>query len=560
MIKDRITKIVVDSLKTLEMIPPVDFSVEHPKVKEHGDYSTNVAMVLAKQEKISPRELAAKLVSLLSSEQEFFEKVEIKGPGFINFFLKAPAYHEALRSVWVGKEKLAKPQLGAGKRVLIEFVSANPTGPMHVGHGRNAVVGDTLARLLEAVGYEVTREFYVNDHGVQIKTLGASGSHYHQVLTQVGDLQAALPEDMYRGAYLEELVARVRDKIEPVLEDPLAVGKILGVELLKLIKEDLQRLGVSFEKYFSESSLYQEGKIDKALALLKESAFTYERDGALWFKTSDFGDDKDRVLIKSDNTYTYLTPDIAYHQDKFERQYDLYINVMGADHGGYVKRLKASVRALGNDPDQLEFLLMQMVNLKRGEKSVSMSKRSGAYVTLHEVLDEVGLDATRYFFLMRSHNATLDFDLELAKQETPENPVFYIQYAHARISSIFRKALEAGYPEADEIVGGDLSPLSLPEEMDLIKAVLVYPEVLESSAVSRDPHRIAFYLLDLAKTFQNYYTKGKTDERYRVIVQDQSQTLAKLFLLKTLRELFRLCLNILGVSAPDRMEKTEVKE
>jgi arginyl-tRNA synthetase len=556
MIKAKLAKTIADHLKTLELEAPGEINVEHPKAKDHGDFSSNVAMVLAGTTKQKPRELAEKLVDSLRREKGF-EKIEVKGPGFINFFLKPTAYHEALRSVWKNNSQLDLPLSGVGKKVLVEFVSANPTGPMHVGHGRNAVVGDCLARLLAAVGYEVTREFYVNDHGVQIHTLGLSGSHYHRAVTQVGGVQAALPDDMYRGAYLEELVARIKGELTPLLGDPLAVGKRLGVELLEKIKEDLSALDITFDHYFSESSLYEAGEIDEALAVLKQSGTTYEKDGALWFRTTDFGDDKDRVLIKSDNSYTYLTPDVAYHRDKFERRYDHYINVMGADHGGYVKRIKAAVKALGHDPDKLEFLLMQLVNLKRGGESVSMSKRSGDYVTLREVVDEVGRDAARFFFMMRSHNAALDFDLELAKKETPENPVFYIQYAHARMCSIFRKAVEAGYPEPEKIQDVSLSPLVLPEEMDLIKTILTYPEILIQAAELREPHRVAFYLLDLAKTFQNYYTRGKTDDRYRVIVADRETTLAKLFLVKTLREVFRLGLRVLGVSAPERMTREE---
>jgi arginyl-tRNA synthetase len=558
--KATLQQIVSDHLRELEINPPETIVVDHPKVKEHGDFSTNVAMVLAKVLKTKPQDLAQRLASSLSKEKDYFEKVEVKGAGFINFFLKSGAYHRALQEVWKDYQSLIKPNVGHGKRVLIEFVSANPTGPMHVGHGRNAVVGDCLARLMETCGFAVTREFYVNDHGVQIKTLGLSGSHYHSVLTQVDGVQVALPDDMYKGDYLEELVSRLQDKILPVKDNPMAIGKVLGVELLEQVKEELRRLNISFDHYFSESSLYENGEIDAALERLKANNMTYERDGALWFKTSDFGDDKDRVLIKSDNTYTYMTPDIAYHKDKFDRHFDLYINVMGADHGGYVKRLKAAIAALGYNPDQLKFLLMQLVQLKRGEEVVSMSKRTGDYVTLHEVIDEVGRDATRFFFMMRSHNVTLDFDLELAKQKTADNPVFYIQYAHARMCSIFQKAIEAGYEAPEKIFDVDLEGLVLPEEMDLIKTVLTYPEVLEGAVEQLEPHRVAFYLMELAKLFQNYYTRAKTDDRYRVISSHRETTLAKLYLIRTLREVFRLGLNILGVTAPERMIREEEEE
>jgi arginyl-tRNA synthetase len=481
----------------------------------------------------------------------------VKGPGFLNFFLKPQAYHDSLKKLWQDDNVLKPVDLGKGKKVLVEFVSANPTGPMHVGHGRNAVVGDCLARLLENTGFKITREFYVNDHGVQIQTLGRSGSHYHTVLTQVGGVTAALPEGVYQGQYLEDLVLKLKDKIEAVKDEPLKIGKLLGLELLEVVKDELLRLGIVFDHYFSESSLYMGGTIDEALAVIKARGLSYEKEGALWFKTSEFGDDKDRVLIKGDKTYTYLTPDIAYHKDKFDRPFDLYLNVMGADHGGYVQRLKAAVAALGHDPVKLEFLLMQLVNLKRGDEVVNMSKRTGDYVTLHEVIDEVGKDATRFFFMMRSHNASLDFDLDLAQQRSAENPVYYIQYAHARMSSIFRKAEEAGFPKAEALGAVDLSPLNLPEELELIQTLLAYNETLGEAVKHYEPHRVAFYLLDLAKTFQNYYTRAKADDRYRVLGPDRGRTLAKLYLVKTLREIFRSGLNILGVSAPESMSREE---
>jgi arginyl-tRNA synthetase len=556
--KEVIADILAIHLKKLGLDLPENLIVETPRTTEHGDLSSNVAMVLAKQAKLKPRELAESLAVSLRGESDLFSKIEIAGPGFLNFFLRATAWHQALRASWRG-DHLAHPNLGKGRRVLVEFVSANPTGPMHVGHGRNAVVGDCLARLFEAVGYKVTREFYVNDHGVQIHTLGRSGTHYHQALANIGGVAAALPEDMYRGPYLEQLVARLSDKIAAVKDDPMAIGKLLGVELLKVIREDLQNLGVNFDAYFSESGLYQGGKIQEALDQLAGSGDSYEAEGALWFRTTEYGDDKDRVLIKGDQSYTYFTPDIAYHKDKFDRGYDLYLNVMGADHGGYVKRMKAAVQALGFDTAKLEFILMQLVSLKRGKETVAMSKRSGDYVTLREVVDEVGKDAARFFFILRSHNTTLEFDLELAKQQNSENPVFYVQYAHARVCSIFAVAHQAGYPDPMQIHGEDLSTLSLPEEINLIKTALSYPDVLAQAAQEREPHRVAFYLLELSKAFQNYYTLGKTDDRYRVVTPDQATTTAKLFLLKTLRAILADGLNILGVSAPERMERLVVE-
>lgn len=554
--KALISDIISKQLQAMGLEAPAEIQLETPKAKDHGDLSSNIAMVMAKVAKRKPQELAQELAQGLSGNR-YIEKTEVKGPGFLNFFLKPELYHDSLKKLWRDPNALQPVDLGKGKRVLIEFLSANPTGPMHVGHGRNAVVGDCLARLLENTGHQVTREFYVNDHGVQIQTLGRSGSHYHTVLTQVGGVTAALPDDVYKGEYLEELVKELKDQIDAIKDDPLKIGKLLGVELLETIKEELLRLGIVFDHYYSESSLYLGGKIDEALTVLKSRGLTYDQEGALWFKTSEFGDDKDRVLIKSDNTYTYLTPDIAYHKDKFDRPYDVYLNVMGADHGGYVQRLKAAVAALGHDPAKLEFLLMQLVNLKRGGEVVNMSKRTGDYVTLHEVIDEVGKDAARFFFMMRSHNATLDFDLELAKQRSAENPVYYIQYAHARMSSIFRKAEEAGFPKPEVLGDVDLSLLNLPEELELVGSLLAYSEMLGEAVKHYEPHRVAFYLLDLAKTFQNYYTRAKSDERYRVLSPNRERTLAKLYLVKSLREIFRSGLNILGVSAPESMTRDE---
>ncbi len=556
--KTQIAERIAQALKKLEIHFPLEkIEVEFPKVKEHGDYSTNIAMVLAKELKNTPRKIAEELVAVLSEYKDFFQKIEIAGPGFINFFLEPSAYHEALKNVWDKNNELVLPNIGNNKKVLIEFLSANPTGPMHVGHGRNAVVGDVLARLLEKVGYQVTREFYINDHGVQIRTLGRSGQYYYKRL--VGDINdEQLADDVYRGEYLEILVKKLKEEIKELVGDTLLIGKLLGEHLLEKIKVELERLDIRFDRYFSESSLYSKGKIDEMFEALKDK--TYERDGALWFHSTLFGDDKDRVLRKNDGSLTYFSPDIAYHLDKFERNYDFYINVFGADHGGYIQRLQAAVEALGYETNRLEFILMQMVNLKRGDEKVGMSKRSGAYVTLGEVIDEVGPDATRFFFMMRSHQTTLDFDLELAKKHSSENPVFYLQYAHARICSIFNKLSEKGENDSLSEANLDLTSLDLPEELEMIKLLLKYPEVMMQAAVKREPHRIGFYLLEIAKLFQNYYTKGKLNPRYRVLEGEKEQIQAKFYLLTAIRAVLRLGFKILGVSAPEYMEAPEAEE
>jgi len=405
----------------------------------------------------------------------------------------------------------------------------------------------------------VSKEFYVNDHGVQIQTLGRSALYYLQKLEHPNNEIPPPPADAYQGLYLEELVKKHRDRLKLLGEDPLRLGKELGKELLEAIKEELFRLGIEFDHFFHESTLYESGEIDGALRELKEEGYLFIQDEATWFRSTAFGDDKDRVLIKKEGSYTYFTPDIAYHRHKYERRFDLYLNIWGADHGGYVPRIKAAMEALGYDPDKLKVVLMQMVNLKRGGERVQMSKRTGSYVTLNEVVNEVGPDAARFFFMLRSANAQLDFDLDLAKEESPENPVFYLQYAHARIASIFRKAAETGFKPLEDSVE-DLSLLGLPEEMEIIHRLTEYPEVLEDAAVGYEPHRVVFYLLDLAKVFQTYYSRARTDSRYKVVSENRALTGAKLALLKSLRIVLQNGLQILGVSAPEEMRSPAGEE
>lgn len=532
-----------------------EFQIDLPKNKAHGDYACNLAMQLAKPLKKNPREIASLLRdALLSHFGQEIAKVEIAGPGFLNLFLKASFSHRALQDQVSDEGKLLMPDLGKNRRALIEFVSANPTGPLHIGHGRNAVVGDVLANLLEAFNYQVEREFYINDHGVQIQNLGRSSLHYLQKLSGLEAIP--LGEKDYRGEYLENIVAELQGELKEFGEDLYLIGKRVSSEVLALIKKTLQDCNLEFDRYFSESSLYENQKIESVLESLKKSGRTYEEEGALWFKTTDYGDDKDRVLIKSDASYTYLTPDIAYHQDKFERNYDLYINVLGADHGGYLKRIWASIAALGYDEKRLKFLLMQLVNVVEGQgedkQAVKMSKRAGTVVRLQEVLDDVGVDATRFFLIMRSHNMSLDFDLNLAKEKSSENPVYYVQYAHARTASILRKAAEAGY-QSQDYLSVDLSTLVLPEEMNLIKTLLEFEEHVQTAIDELEPHRIAFFTLDLAKSFQAYYTQGKSDDQYRVISDNKKTTCDKLFLIYVLKQYFALCLKIIGVSAPESM-------
>lgn len=553
-LKSTLSHCIEKKLFPLDAIPEVE--VSKPARKEHGDYASNVALTLASSTGRKPRDLAEIIIQNLQDPHQVIQKTEVAGPGFINFFLSSKAYQETLREILNKKENYGKINLGKGKKVLIEYVSANPTGPMHVGHGRNAVVGDVLARLLSACGFQVSKEFYVNDHGVQIQTLGNSALYYLEKVKNSGRTIPPPPEGSYQGLYLQELVEKHVKRLEDCEGDALAAGKEMGKDLLEKIKEDLSEMKIAFDHFFLESSLYDSGQIEKALHNLKEAGYLFEQEGATWFRSTAFGDDKDRVLIKSEGSYTYFTPDIAYHRNKFERRFDLYINIWGADHAGYVPRIKAAMEALSYDPEKLKVITIQMVNLKRGNERVQMSKRSGTYVTLREVVDEVGSDAARFFFMLRSANAQLDFDLDLAQKQTADNPVFYIQYAHARICNIFGKAREAGFI-LDSLEKADLSALVLPEELDLIHQITEYPDILAEAATNYEGHRVGFYLLDLAKALQSYYSRAKSDVRYKVLTEDKKATLSKLALLKAIQIVFQSALQILGLNAPEYMKQEE---
>ncbi|MBF0491626.1 MAG: arginine--tRNA ligase [Deltaproteobacteria bacterium] len=527
--------------------------IEVPSAKTHGDFSCNIAMALASRLKRKPREIAELLQKNIQDSEFSIEKIEIAGPGFLNFFLSPKAYQKSLEEI-LKHSTFLQVQVGQNQKVLLEYVSANPTGPMHIGHGRNAVVGDTLARLLSKTGYQVHKEFYVNDYGVQIKTLGNSVDYYLKKIFFPSQSLDAPPEGSYQGIYLQELVEAHAEEFKPFVGDIAKLGKAAGLHLLKKVKEDLASIDIHFDQYFSEFSLYEDDQISKVLDLLKSKGQIFEDQGAVWLKTTACGDDKDRVLKKSDGSYTYFTPDIAYHKNKFDRNFDLYINVWGADHGGYVPRIRAALQALGFDAAKLKVLLIQMVNLKRGAERVQMSKRSGTYVTLREVVDEVGSDATRFFFLLRSASAQLDFDLDLAQKQSSENPVFYIQYAHARIASILRKGQAEGFV-GDEKYFSSLENIKLPEEFELIQKMSEYPEMLKKAALELEPHAVAFYLMDLAKLFQAYYSKAKQDVRYKVLSENKEASSAKLSLLFALRKVLRAGFEIVGISAPEEMHQ-----
>jgi arginyl-tRNA synthetase len=541
---------------------PFDLRIEleAPKVAAHGDLATNVAMIIASKEGKKPREIAEAIVAHLPKNDDTIQKVSVAGPGFINFVINPARYLEQLHEVFEAGEKFGVLDRGKGKSVQVEFVSANPTGPLHIGHGRGAVFGDVLGNVLQSAGYDVTKEYYVNDAGNQIATLGRSV--YYRILELDGK-EVVFPEDCYQGEYIKDIARELRAKDHKTVamlgeEDAIAhCGEYASKKILDEIKRDLAETGVIHDQYFHENALHTDAAVERSTLELKQKGFVFEKDGALWFNATAFGDDKDRVFKKSDGSYTYFAADIAYHKNKFDRGFDRVIDIWGADHGGYVPRMRAAVEAMGHQPDQFDVVLIQLVNLIREGKMVSMSTRAATYETLEDVRREVGKDVCRYFFLTRSHNAQLDFDLELAKKTTPENPVFYIQYAHARIASLFRKAEEQGIkfdPKA-----ASLDKLDLPEEVNLSKLIAAYPDVIRECADTLEPHKLAFYLLELARAFQSYYSKGRDDPRYRMVSEDKPRAQAKLYLAKCVQIVLQNALKILGISAPERMDR-EVEE
>jgi len=525
-----------------------DFGVSLPTNKQFGDFTTNAAMILASAAKRPPREVAQIIQAALQAHSDTFERVEIAGPGFINLFIHPRRWVGVLGEIRERKEAYGNGTFGAGKKVQIEFVSANPTGPLHVGHGRGAAVGDTLARILEAAGFDVQREYYINDTGNQMNMLGLSVlCRYRQLFGQDVDF----PENGYKGEYIRDIAQELQLRHGDALlslphEEALAQCRAYaGETILKGIKDDLAAFNVGFDHWFNESRLYQENRLEETLARLKAQDLIYDHEGALWFKSSSFGDEKDRVIRKQDGSLTYFAPDIAYHQDKLERGFAWIIDIWGADHHGYVARMRAALAALGAPDDCFHALLIQLVALVRSGEPVQMSTRSGEFVTLKEILDEVGKDAARYFFMMRRCDSHLVFDLELAKKKGEENPVYYIQYAHARIHSILRKAAEQGLtPDPD---GADLMLLSRGDDLEMVKLLGGFPDTILGAAADLEPHRIAFYLLDLATAFHRFYNKNK------VISDDYALTRARLILIDAIRQVIANGLALMGISAPETM-------
>lgn len=553
--KNRIKKLIIEAASEAYakgLLSSADFpevNLEKPKVEAHGDFSTNFAMVMASLQKMPPRNVAQAIVDQLNDSGRLLEKIEIAGPGFINFYVTPAAWHPVLLEIQQTDRRFGASELGAGERVQVEFVSSNPTGPLHVGHGRGAAVGDSVANILAFCGYDVQREYYINDSGRQIQTLGRSVFlRYRELFGK----SAPFPEDCYQGDYIRDIAAQIKEQQGDGLlyreedEAVMQCARTAAGDIMEGIRKDLALFGVSFDEWFSEQSLYDAGEVDRILAESRQRGIIYEKDGALWFKTSDLGDEKDRVVVRQNGQTTYFASDIAYHDHKYRRGFQRVIDVWGADHHGYIPRMQAAIEACGHKRNQFQVILVQLVNLLRGGQPVAMSTRAGEFVTLRDVIDEVGKDAARFIFLTRHYESPLDFDLEVAKQQTNENPVYYVQYVHARISSIIRKAVENGMADVqwDETAIARLVEL---EEIQLIKTLAQYPETVAASAEKLEPHRITFFLMNLAAAFHAYYNK------HRVLSEDPVLSRGRLVLVESIRKVIRNGLALLGVDAPDKM-------
>lgn len=534
--------VVHDVLKELDLDRLLQNKIylDFPSDPRFGDLSTNTALQLSKIVKKSPQEIAKTIVDSIKTKlekspyQDYVREVKAEGAGFINFYINDKYFYEEIENLIVKPKDALRQNTGENKKVLIEFVSANPTGPLSVAHARQAVVGDALANILDFLGFQVKREYYLNDEGNQINILGNT---LELRLRQLNGEKIELPENYYQGEYVCEIAKKIKNqKSEIKNSSDYAVKYILGI-----IKKELDDFGVKFDYWYSQAELRKSGKIEQALDFLKGKGFLYEQDGALWFKSTVFGDDKDRVVIKSDGSYTYLAPDIAYHQEKYKRGFDWLINFWGPDHHGYVSRLKAAIQALGFAPDSLSIIIVQLASIFREGKSIEMSTRKGQYITLREVLDEVGLDASRFFFLMRRTSSHLDFDLDTAKKQTPENPVYYVQYAHARICNIFSKSrLNFKKPL-------DFSILKEKEELALIKKILRFSYALNICLNTQDPYMLTVYLQELAETFHKFY------DLHRVLGDDDTLTQARLSLIEATKVVIAQGLDLLGISKPEKM-------
>ena len=532
------------ALRALGIPADVPILFEKPRAAEHGDLTTNVAMVIAKKAGRKPRELAVDIVRSLAIDPTLIRAIEVAGPGFINISLTDKFYRTQLQELIGHSDTYGRSGVGAGKKVQVEFVSANPTGPLTVGHGRGAVFGDTIARLLEWTGHEVTREYYFNNAGRQMRILGDSVRLRY--LELLGD-PVHFPEDYYQGEYITEIARHLAEEQGDRLRGEPAEGRFklqAEQEIFDDIKKTLRSIGIDFASYYNEKSLYDDGKIADVIAAFRSKGLAYDQDGAIWFKTSALGSEKDKVIVKSSGEPTYRLPDIAYHREKFRRGYDLMIDVFGADHVATYPDVLAGLRALDLDERKVKVLIHQFVTITQNGEVVKMSTRKANFITLDELIAEVGADVVRYFFLMRTISSHLNFDLGLAKQQSDENPVYYLQYAHARICSILRYAGSRGeVPPA----GVNYELLTAPAELDLVKALLQFPEMVESCALTFEPHRLADYLHALAGIFHRFY------HEHRVVTEDQALTAARLALCFATRSVLRNGFSILGIGAPEQM-------
>lgn len=549
MIKRRIRTLLKEILKSrFSEFSEINFEIEKPKRADHGDFSTNLALILQSKIGLKAHEIASIFFEELKIEP-LFQKVEIAGPGFINFWINPDFYRKNLKVILKEKDKYGALDIGKGKRIHIEFVSANPTGPLHIGHGRGAAYGDALSRIFNFTGYEVFKEYYINDRGTQMNILGASV--YLRAKELYGE-KILFPEDYYQGEYIKDIAREALKQYPNLLNLPedeaISLCRDLGIKMiLEDIRADLENFRVQYDNWYSERSLYEKGLVEKVLNLLNERGYIYEKDGALWFRSTQFGDEKDRVIRKASGEWTYFASDIAYQYEKFvKRGYDLVINLWGADHHGYVARLRGALKALDIDESRFQVLLIQMVNLIEGGELKSMSTRRGEYVELKELVREVGVDAVRFIFLSRSHDSPLDFDVELAKKQSQENPVYYVQYAHARVCSLKAKAKERGY-NLEEICKADLTKISEPEEIEILKKLSEFSDIIELSVLGVAPSKIVYYLIDLASLFHEYYNK------YKIVGEDKELSLARLALSEGCRVVINNGLRLLGVSSPEKM-------
>jgi arginyl-tRNA synthetase len=557
--KEKIDKILKDTLKKcfekglLKACNLPDYLIEIPNNRDHGHFATNLALALASSQKRRPSDIATIIAENLESDGAFIETVEIAGPGFINFRIKASEWHSILIEITERNGKFGSGNLGEGKKVLVEFVSANPTGPIHLGHGRGAALGDSICRILAFCGYEVVREFYINDAGKQIRILGES---VYSRWMQETNPDYPFPEHGYHGDYISDLADDISKEVDlSSLDAEKAIetcAEIARDKMLQEISRDLELFRTHFDVWSRESDLFSKGLVERSLKEMKERDELYEKDGALWIRTSDFGDDKDRVLKKSDGQFTYFASDISYHLEKWKRGFSKAINIWGADHHGYIPRMQSALKAYGIGEGWLSVILIQLVKLWKEGAEIKMSKRAGQYVTLNELLDEVGVDAARFVFLTKGHESQLDFDIDLVKRHDSDNPVYYVQYAHARICSIFKKAESEGVfipPEKIDI----LNKLTLVEEMNLIRSMAEFPPLLNEICVSFEVHRLTYYLTDLAAQFHKYFNLGLKTSENRIVTGDIALSQARLVLADAVRIIIRTGLDLLGVNAPEKM-------